>query len=234
MFLLLEEHRVIGRKKGEFEQRYRDGSEQFIGDDDFRLLWYFDVAHGTGPSYRVITGTAIRDGEAWERFLRRAESGDVHKWLVQLDELRYFVDGRILSPTKWTPLKDPFADAGPGVAPDHEKYLYWMTCGFPSCTLEDYSEEFIYKQWFAPENGIVYGGMARIDGFFLSSWGAGRWPEGVLIEKIESPEQLKMLIGEHETMQFTRRRKYLSSGLQYRDQWTTTLLRTSTWSPLGV
>lgn len=234
MLLLLEEHHVIGRNKEEFEGRFREGASRFVGDEDFRLLWYFDVVHGTGPSYRVITGTALRGGVAWERYIRRAQAGDLREWLVDLDELRYFVDGRVLCPTKWTPLNDPFAADRTELVSKGDKYLYWMTCGFPKCTLEDYSEKFIYEQWFAPENGIVYGGMARIDGFFLSSWGAGRWPEGVLIEKIESPERLKQLLGEHEDMQFDRRRKYLSSGLQYRDQWTTTLLRTSTWSPLGV
>lgn len=234
MLLLLEEHKVIGRKKQDFERRYREGATHFSGDLDFRLLWYFDVAHGTGPSYRVVTGTALPDGAAWERFIRRAESGDLKEWLVDLDELRYSVDGRVLSAVPWLPLKNPFA-ASSDLSNENEKYLYWMTCIFPNVrSLEDYTEEFAHKRWYEQEQGIVYGGIARIDGIFVSSWGAGRWPEAVLIEQIASPERLKMLIAENDEMQFQRRRENLAVGLQFRHVWTTTLLRTSSWSPWGA
>jgi hypothetical protein len=234
MLLLLEEHRVIGRKKTEFENRYREGALGFANDPDFRLIWYFDIAHGTGPSYRVITGTALPSGEAWERFIRRAENGDVRDWLVELDELRYSVDGRVLSGVPWLTMEDPFATPS-DLAPKDGKYLYWMTCIFPNVrSLEDYTEEFAHKRWYEQEQGVVYGGIARIDGIFISSWGAGRWPEAVLIEKIANPERLKMLLTENDEMQFDRRRENLAVGLQFRHVWTTTLLRTSNWSPWGV
>ena len=53
MLFMHEVHAVIGDKERDFEAAYRDGWMPLLAeDDDARLLWYLNHAHGSGPSYR--------------------------------------------------------------------------------------------------------------------------------------------------------------------------------------
>ena len=52
-------------------------------DDDARLLWYMNHAHGSGVSYQVVTITGVRDGAAWERLARRLQQGDLQDWVAR-------------------------------------------------------------------------------------------------------------------------------------------------------
>ena len=55
------------RKEDEFEAAFREGWMPTLAkDDDARLLWYMNHAHGSGVSYNVVTITGVRDGAAWE------------------------------------------------------------------------------------------------------------------------------------------------------------------------
>jgi hypothetical protein len=73
---------------------------------DVRLLWYLTQAHGTGPAYRFITITAVRDAGAWETLSERIRSGDLQRWMAALDTLRYDVTGKLLNLVSWSPLQD--------------------------------------------------------------------------------------------------------------------------------
>ena len=65
MLFVHEVHQVVGKKEDEFEAAYRDGWMPLLAkDDDARLLWYMNHAHGSGVAYNVVTITAIRDGAA--------------------------------------------------------------------------------------------------------------------------------------------------------------------------
>jgi hypothetical protein len=72
MLFMHEVHSVLGEKEREFEAAYRDGWMALLADDDdVRLVWYLNHAHGSGPAYNVVTVTAIRDGEAYQRLANR-------------------------------------------------------------------------------------------------------------------------------------------------------------------
>ena len=65
MLFIHEVHKVVGKRAAEFEAAYRDGWMPLLADgSDARLAWYFDLAHGSGLAYRVVTVTAVADGAA--------------------------------------------------------------------------------------------------------------------------------------------------------------------------
>ena len=87
MLFLHETHKVVGAREDEFEAAYREGwMPTLAADDDARLLWYTNHAHGSGVSYNVVTITGITDGAAWERLARRTQNGDLRPWMRELDQ----------------------------------------------------------------------------------------------------------------------------------------------------
>jgi len=95
VLFLHETHQVVGAREDEFEAAYREGwMPTLANQDNARLLWYTNHAHGSGMSYNVVTITGIVDGTAWEGLVRRAQSGDLKPWMRELDNLRHEVDGQ--------------------------------------------------------------------------------------------------------------------------------------------
>ena len=82
VLFLHETHLVAGYHEDAFEAAFRDGWMPTLAeDDDARLLWYCNLAHGATWSYRVVTVTAVRDGAAYERLARRTQQGDLQDWM---------------------------------------------------------------------------------------------------------------------------------------------------------
>ena len=78
MLFIHEDHKVVGKRAAQFEEAYRHGWMPLLADgSDARLLWYFDLAHGSGLSYRAVTVTAVEDGAAWARLAKRLANGDL-------------------------------------------------------------------------------------------------------------------------------------------------------------
>ena len=106
MLLLHEVHEVIGAQEAEFEAAYRDAYLPALATgDDARLLYFLHHAVGTGPSYNVVTITALRDGAAWDRLAERVDAGDLRDWSARLDDLRHDVRAKWLVPLPWSPLQ---------------------------------------------------------------------------------------------------------------------------------
>lgn len=236
MLYVLEEHQVKGPEAQEFERTFREGWESRSGDQDARLMWYWDVAHGTntGPSYMVMTVTAVRDGAAWERTMDRLRYGDLRTWNNELEAMRYRLDGRTLLEVPWSPGFDRVIEDVPAVAGGHERAIWLIDYGHPYAPLDDYVK-FQEEKWYKPEGGVIYGGMARLEGFFTTAYGTGRRPEGVFIEKILDFDKFFQLLQESSEMHVDKqpvRKEYMSEGLKYRDQWDSILVRTSSWSPV--
>ena len=60
MLYLHQFHQVVGKRAKAFESAYREGWMPRLAEgSDARLAWYFDLAHGSGLAYRVITVTAV-------------------------------------------------------------------------------------------------------------------------------------------------------------------------------
>ena len=76
MLFVHEFHKVVGKRAAAFESAYRDGWMPLLAEgDEARLAWYFDLAHGSGLAYRVVTVTAVEDGAAYVRLAERLAYG---------------------------------------------------------------------------------------------------------------------------------------------------------------
>ncbi|BBY01015.1 hypothetical protein [Mycobacterium seoulense] len=231
MLFMHEVHKVRGRCEDDFEAAFRQGwMPMLAAGDDARLLWYADHAQGSGPSYTVVTVTAVRDGAAWERLALRVQRGDLQPWMRELDDLRYDVEAKLLAPLPWSPLGEiPFEEV-PVDGREHELSLYMEDTMWP---YQDKFEEYIAR------SGDVYAqslarpsSMLLIQAAFQPALGSHLHREVILMQRIQRPEQLLALLRTRIPHEFRAPGTWMHDALELRDQWTSRLLRTSAWSPL--
>jgi hypothetical protein len=231
MLFMHEVHKMRGRAEDEFEAAFRDGWMPMLGaGDDARLLWYTNHAHGSGPSYTVVTVTAVRDGTAWERLIRRIQHGDLQQWMRELDELRHDVDGKLLLALPWSPLQDVSFDEVPVDGRQHELTLYMQDTMWPY--LEKFTE-------YIDRCGEVYSksldradSMLTIQAAFQPALGSQLRREVMLMQRIHQPEALLNLLYTEIPPDYRAPGTWMYDALDLRDQWVSRLLRTSSWSPL--
>jgi hypothetical protein len=231
MLFMHEVHKVRGRAEDEFEAAFREGWMPMLGTgDEARLLWYTNHAHGSGPSYTVVTVTAVRDGPAWERLARRVQKGDLQQWMRDLDELRYDVEAKLLVPLGWSPLQDVDLDDVPVDGREHELTLYMEDTMWP------YGDKF---GEYIDRCGEVYSksldrpaSMLTIQAAFQPALGSHLHREVALMQRINQPEALLNLLRTEIPPELRAPGSWMHDALDLRDQWTSRLLRTSSWSPL--
>jgi hypothetical protein len=229
MLFMHEVHKVRGRAEDEFEAAFRQGWMPTLGaGDEAGLLWYTNHAHGSGPAYTLVTVTAVRDGGAWERLARRIQRGDLRQWMRDVDELRYDVDAKLLMALPWSPLQDVPFDEVPVDGREHELTLYMEDTVWP---FEDKFGEYIDRC------GEVYSksldrpaSMLTIQAAFQPALGSHLRREVALMQRINQPEALLNLLRTEIPPELRAPGTWMRDAL--RDQWTSRLLRTSSWSPL--
>jgi hypothetical protein len=231
LLFMHEVHKVRGRAEDEFESAFRDGwMPMLAADDEARLLWYTNQAQGSGPAYTVITVTAVRDGAAWERLTKRVQQGDLRDWMHHTDELRHEVEAKLLVPLPWSPMPDVRFDEVPVDGREHDISLYMEDTMWP---YEDKFEEYILRC------GEVYArsleqpsSMLKMHAAFQPALGSHLRREVILMQRISRPEALLDLLRTHIPAEYRVPGTWLHDALDLRDQWTSRLLRSSTWSPL--
>ncbi len=154
---------------------------------DARLAWYFDLAHGSGLAYRVVTVTAVEDGAAYARLAERVARGDLQAWARDLDGLQHQSYGRVLTPVPWSPPTPALADI-PTDGDLHEPTMYMEDTMWPfPGRLRRYVEA----------AGAVYRPSLGADRTPGCTWtwpwaletlpGAGRSPEVTLLQRLSEP-----------------------------------------------
>jgi hypothetical protein len=231
---LREVHRVRGRDEDEFEAAFRDagGWMDLIGrGDDARLLYYSHQAHGTGPSYRVVTITAVNDGAAWERLARSIAGGELNEWVRHVDGLRHDVTGKLLLPATWSPLGDLDLASIPTVPQSHDPTLFMEDTGWPDVAVDDYVEFWgrEYKPMLDRQRESMR--LLEIEAGWVPALGAGRRPEAILWQRVHNIAALTKLLTTELPPSAKAAGTFMAKGLEYRDQWESRLLRTSSWSP---
>jgi len=231
---LHETHKVIGRHASAFEDLFRD---EWMGAlarvEGARLLWYLNHAMGSGPSYRVVTITAVSDGAAWEALARRMLAGDLTELAAKLDSCRYQVDGKLLTPVYWSELQEVDLKEMPVDGREHELSVYMQDTGWPDAPLDDYIELWDHDYWQFMRRTPPERRLLDIQACFQVAHGSGTRPEAILMQKIMSFSALGgLLTSVEEYDPDTWPGSYMAKGLEVRDQWESKLLRTSSWSPL--
>jgi hypothetical protein len=124
MLYMYEQHQVVGQHEAAFEQAYRaEWAPRLAETTDARLLWYFNIAHGAGRSYQIITVTAVASGKTWQALRERLTAGDLAPWLEAVRRYRYRVDSKVLVPEPDSPLAIDLASV-PGQRDEGDPGLY--------------------------------------------------------------------------------------------------------------
>lgn len=230
MLFLHELHQVRGTCEDEFEAAFRDEWMPMLGaGHDARLLWYCRHAHGTGPAYQVVTVTAVRDGEAWERLAERVRGGDLQAWARRVDELRHDVMAKILQSVPWSPRRDVDLLAVPTDGAEHAPTLYMEDTGWPHAAVDDYIG-FWERAYYRPM-AARQGTLLDIQAVFQVAFGAGRRKEAILMQKVNDHQALLGLLANETPPQLRAPGQFMHDALAYRDRWESRLLRTAPWSP---
>jgi hypothetical protein len=226
-----EVHTVRGRAEDDYEAAFRDGWMPTVGADaDARLLWYGNHAHGSGPAYTVVTVTAVRDGPAYERLALRVQRGDLQQWMRELDELRHDVEAKLLMALPWSPLQDLDFDEVPIDGREHELTLYMEDTMWPyQGKFDDYVDRCgeVYSKSLDHPNPLL-----TIEAAFQPALGSCPRGEVALMQRIHDPNALQRLLQNEIPPQYRGPGTWMHDALDLRDEWTSRLLRTSSWSPL--
>jgi hypothetical protein len=234
MLFLHETHSVIGRHEDDFEEAYRAPGgwiERVAADDDARLLWYLDHVHGTGPAYTVITITAVRDAPAWRRLAYRIHDGDLREWAGCVDRLRHDAVAKVLQPLAWSELQEVDLGAVPVDPVEHELVLYMEDTANPH---EGMVHDYIARagEQYAPSlrrpNPLL-----QMVASFQPIFGTGRRREIVLWQRVADQQALLRLFTTPVPAQLKAPGTWMHDALEVRDEWTSRLLRTASWSPLA-
>jgi hypothetical protein len=235
MLFVHEVHKVVGKKDEAFEAAYREGWMPLLAkDDDARLLWYMNHAHGSGVSYQVVTITGVRDGAAWERLARRLQSGDLQDWAREVDTYRHDVTGKTLLPVYWSRIQEVDFAQVPTDGAEHELSLFMEDTGWPYVPIDDYIKMWdeLYSQPIARHAENTGTVTIDIQACFQVAHGTGLRREAMLWQKIGDPATVLHLLTSDLAPEMRQPGTYMHDSLDYRDQWESKLLRTSKWSPL--
>ena len=98
MLVVQEVNRVKGKAMEQFESMTQE-LWNVAAATGVQAAWFFEVSHGTGPSYCVVTGMRLPDWAAWESFARAVAFGDLSGLTEALDATRYDSESSIAAAT---------------------------------------------------------------------------------------------------------------------------------------
>ena len=95
MLVVQEMSRVKGSNASDFEKATQKLWQQA---QPYGVVpgWFFEISHGTGPSYRVVSGLRFPDWGAWDTFNRALLFGELAPAGEELDRYRYDSDSSLL------------------------------------------------------------------------------------------------------------------------------------------
>src|SRR5262245_36223464 len=125
MLVIREEHSIRGLAEEEFDVALReDWIPAVARGSDARVGHVARLAHGGGEAYRMVTFTFARDASALGRLEQRVFSGDLVGPAARLDQLRYDVETKLLTPLPWSRLQSIDIESIPPRASDRPFALY--------------------------------------------------------------------------------------------------------------
>jgi hypothetical protein len=236
MWWLHETHAVRGEAEDDFDARLREAWIPRVAETKgARVAYVLRHTHGTGPSYRLVTITALEDAGAYAALTESVARGALREVAVELDALRHDVEAKLLEPLPWSPLQRiPLADV-PARGADHDLTLYMEDTVWPrEGKLEEYVEKSgaHYAREMAGHESRGHA-MLQVQGGFRTVFGSGRRREIVLWQKVVDPRLVLGLLTREVPPELAKPGTWMHDALALRDQWTSRLLRTTRWSPLA-
>ena len=224
MIYVHEVHEVLGGKMEEFGEAVRREWRPLVEDGDrARLLWFWQLTHGTGPSYQAVSITAVRDWATWGELVGNSR---LRAWRQRGWALRREVTAKVLLPVAWSPLQEVDLAAAPVAAETDSPSLYLHDTGWPfPGKLEEYVAAL--GSIFYPQTRGAR--MISVAACWTVAPGTGRHHEVVLLQKIEDWSQFSRLLTQGEPP--AQPGGWMEEGLRYRDRWESKLLRCARWSP---
>jgi hypothetical protein len=235
MLFLHETHRVHGAAADDFEAAWRGELDAIAEGDDARLLWFFHHAHGTGPSYSVVTITALRDGSSFERHIERLEAGDLNGWARRVDAMRHDCSSKVLSPVPWSAFQGVEIESVPTHGSEKPLAIYMEDTVLPRAgKLDDYllAASTLYQRDTIGKRMTEGTSLLDLRGCFRTVAGAHAGREVILWQRVERPELLQPLLTRELPLERRGPGTWMHDALEYRDTWESRLLRTAAWSPL--
>lgn len=236
MWLLHETHALRGEAEAAFDALLRDAWIPRVAETKgARVVWVLRHAHGSGPSYRLVTLTALADAAAYGALAASVARGALRELALELDALRHDVEAKLLEPLPWSPLQRIELAQVPASGADHELTLYMEDTVWPH---EGRFEEYVERSGahYAREMaGHEQAGraMLAVQGGFRTVFGSGRRSEIVLWQKVVDPRLVLGLLTREVPPELARPGTWMHDALALRDQWQSRLLRTTRWSPLA-
>lgn len=227
MLFVHEIHEVLGGRMDAFGEAVRTVWQPLIEErGDARLLWYWELAHGTSASYQAVTFTAVRDWAVWGTLVERMGSDPrFAAWAKLSWTLRRDVTAKIMLPTSWSPLREVDLSAK-AAAPAAEPAIYLHDTGWPyPGKLDEYVDALgaIYLPQTRASKLLTFAGC------FVTAPGTGRHHEVVLLQRLDDWPRFAELL--HRGEQGAQRSGWMEAGLRFRDKWESRLLRCAPWSP---
>jgi hypothetical protein len=229
VLFLHETHEVAGGRMTEFGEAIRTTWRPLVEEHgEARLLWFWELTHGTGTSYQAVSITAVRDWTTWGALLERTRTDA--RWRAcdeTLWTLRREVTRKLLVPAPWSPLQTVDLTAAPATAAGGSPGLYLHDTGWPyPGKLDDYIGAL--GSVYLPQ--VRQSRMISVEACWFVAPGTGRHHEVVLLQKILDWPRFTELLAKGE--QGVQRTGWMLEGLKYRERWESKLLRCTPWSPL--
>jgi len=236
MLVIREEHSLRGSAEEEFDCVLRDEWIPAVArGGDARVGFVARLAHGGGEAYRMVTYSYARDAAAWGRLMDRIHSGDLRQPAAHLDELRYEVDTKLLSPLPWSRVQSLDLAAIPADARNRPLAM------FMEDTIHPYPGKL--DEYIARSGAEYSGGYSKsfpdiprlldIEAAYRTGFGGGRRAEIVLWQRLLLQDGLLHLLTSELPDEFRKPGLWMVDALGLRDSWRSRLLRTVSWSPLG-
>jgi hypothetical protein len=236
MWLLHETHAVHGDAEDAFDVLLRDAWIPRLAETPgARVAYALRHAHGTGPSYRLVTLTALEGATAYEALATSVARGPLREVAVQLDALRHDVEAKLLEPLPWSPLQRIDLRSLPAAGADHDLTLYMEDTVWPrEGKLDEYVEKSgaHYAREMAGHESRGHA-MLQVQAGFRTVFGSGRRREIVLWQKVVDPRLVLGLLTREVPPELAKPGTWMHDALALRDQWQSRLLRTVRWSPLA-
>ncbi|CAA0124527.1 Uncharacterised protein [Mycolicibacterium vanbaalenii] len=233
MLFVNEVHQLSGTSGAAFEELLRcQWAPALARDDDVRLVWCARSLPGAVSGPEIVTWTAVADGAALQRLGERIRHGDLREGATALGAARRAVARRVASQLNFSTLDVDLALIPGGPEPHREQgdlYVHDFVLPQPGMQREfetKLAEVHAFMREFA-ELGT------QLWACFETVIGGGTQPENIMVSQVANAEALTRML----TMEIPREAvvpgMWMVDGLKVRDTWTSRLMRSVPWSPIG-